>query len=109
MRPDFCLHGLRTRHGSLAAHGSRRPPQERRSRLPDRIHSRRSHVVFREVLIKRRKVSSLLVVHVLHQRPEVRMRTDNRAFLRRVDQSSSQFTCLIDSHCTVEVLALLLV
>lgn len=56
--------------------------------------------------VEDREVAGLLIVHVFHQRPEVRVRADDRGCLSRVDSSGCEFAGLVDSEGTVEKLAL---
>ena len=41
------------------------------------------------------EVTGFLVVHVFHQRSEVRMLADDGWCLGRIDESGCEFTCLI--------------
>jgi hypothetical protein len=54
------------------------------------------------------QVACFLVVHVLHQRPEVWVRSDDLRGLRFVDQGCGKFTGLVDAQRAVQVLSLLL-
>ena len=71
--PDLRLHRLRTRHGRFPPHDGGSPAQRRRSDLPDWVHGRRPDAVLGEEGVEGVEVAGFLVVHVLHQRSEMRV------------------------------------
>ena len=60
-----------------------------------------------EQLVERREVAGFLVVHVLHEWLKMRMCFDDWGRLSSIDEGGSQFSGLIDTERSVEVLSLL--
>ena len=48
-------------------------------------------------LVELLEVAGLLVIHVLHERPEVRMSFDDRGRLGRVDPHGCEFAGMVDT------------
>lgn len=104
---DLRLDGLGARHRRLAAHDGRRPPQPVRHGRPQRVQRRRAHAVPRDQRVERVEVPDLLVEHVLHQRPQVRVPRDDGRRLRRVDERRGQLARLVDAQGGGEEVSLL--
>lgn len=92
---DLGLDGLGAGHGGLAAQHGRAPAQARRQHAPHGVHGRRPDTVPRDHGVERRQVARLLLVHVRHQRPQVRVRVDDRRRLPLVDERGRQLAGLI--------------
>ncbi len=92
------LDGLGAGHGRLVAHDGRRPAQAGGEDGPDRVQRRRAHAVLVDQCVEGFKVVGFLVVHVLHQRAELRVLSDEGGCLRRVDEGRGELACLVDSE-----------
>lgn len=64
--------------------------------------------MLRNKLVEYLQVACFLVVHVLHQRPKVRVGADHVGGLGGVDEGRCEFTSLVDAQGTFEELSLLL-
>ncbi|EGD86303.2 hypothetical protein H113_07296 [Trichophyton rubrum MR1459] len=73
VRSDLCLYGFGACHGRLPAHHACRPPEKRGCGLPGGVHGRWAHAVGCQHLGEDREMACFLVVHVFHQRAEVRV------------------------------------
>jgi hypothetical protein len=62
--------------------------------------------VFGEDVVEGFEVAGFLVVHVLHQRSEVRVRFGDGRGLSGVDERCGEFACLVDPEGGFEVLLL---
>lgn len=92
---DLGLDGLGAGHGGLAAQDRRAPAQARGQHAPHRVHGRRPDAVLGDHGVERRQVARLLLVHVRHERPQVRVRVDDRRRLPLVDERGGQLAGLV--------------
>lgn len=107
VRPNLRLDRLCARHGRLAPHDGRRPPQNARRRRPDGSHGRRAYAVLGDDVVEVLVVARLLVVHVLHQRSQMGMRPRNDGRLGGIDEDGGEFARLVYPQCRREKFALL--
>jgi hypothetical protein len=96
--PNLRLHGFRACHGSFPAHDRSRPAECSSGNFPHRVHEGWAYPVFGKELIEDFEVSRFLIVHVLHQTAELRMRLDYLWRLGRVYEGGSEFPGLVYSQ-----------
>lgn len=70
--------------------------------MPDRVHGCRADTVAGEDMVEVLEVAGFLVVHVFHQRPEVRIGLVDRWGLGCIDESGGQLSGVVDTESGVE-------
>lgn len=95
------LDSLCAGHGGFSAHDCGSPSECCSSDLPDRIESSRADAMLGYDLIEVSEMAFFLIVHVLHERSQMRMGFDEWRGLGRVDEDGSQLSGLIHSQLKV--------
>lgn len=106
--PDLGLDGLGAGHGGLTAHDGGGPAEAGGEGGPERVEGSGTDAVLVDEGVEGVEVRGLLVVHVLHERAEVRVGADDRGRLRGVDERGGEFASLVDAEGRGEEVALLL-
>lgn len=96
--PNLGLDGLGAGHGGLAAHDGGGPAQARGQDGPQWVQRRGAHAMLVDEGVEGVEVGGLLVVHVRHERAEVRVAADEGGSLGRVDEGSGEFAGLVDAQ-----------
>lgn len=104
---DLRLDGLGAGHGGLAAEHGGAPAEARGEDLPERVEGCRADAVLGEQGVEGLEVAGLLVVHVLHEGPEVGVAGDDGGCLGCVDEGGGELAGLVDAQGRGEKVALL--
>lgn len=70
--------------------------------MPDGVHGGWSNAMVSQQVIESFEMASFLIVHVLHQRTEMRVCLCDWRSLGRVDESCGQFSSMIDAESLVQ-------
>lgn len=92
------LHGLGAGHGGLAAQDGRRPAEPRGEGGPHGVEGRGANAVSVEEAVEGLEVLGFLVIHVRHERPEVRVAADKGRRLGCVDEGGGELAGLVDAE-----------